>query len=345
MSTGDVHDDNRGLGQSSSTRTTTTTTMSAAKIPQGMTSTTSQPSGPSSLSKEADQVKSTIISSSLKDEDLEKLTKEELVQLIQGFKTKLKELQAECDQGVESRDRLKEQLLKAEGRENLILLRLAAKEREMADLIRQVRDMKKALTPGDSLFEKIRVDPAVNLVFEKMKKEVADAKVRVEEMQSELSAWKFTPDSNMGKRLMAKCKQLYQENEDLGRMISSGKIAKLENELSFQKNFAEEIKKSQSEIDDFLVELDEDFDGMQTTICSLQAQLQEAKEQLKSSMPLNGTEHETDGTDEKRNDGPQSVAAGDTVPNQAANADASKQQETDCEPNEKKVRPNDNDKE
>ena len=45
---------------------------------------------------------------------------------------------------------------------------------------------------------------------------------------------------------MAKCRFLYQENEELGKMIESGRIAKLEGELALHKNFSEELKKSQS---------------------------------------------------------------------------------------------------
>lgn len=52
--------------------------------------------------------------------------------------------------------------------------------------------------------------------------------------------------SNTGKRLMAKCRLLYQENEELGKIVNSGRIAKLEGELALQKNFSEEVKKSQS---------------------------------------------------------------------------------------------------
>jgi len=45
---------------------------------------------------------------------------------------------------------------------------------------------------------------------------------------------------------MAKCSLLYQENEELGKVVNSGRVAKLEGELALQKNFAEEVKKSQS---------------------------------------------------------------------------------------------------
>ena len=44
---------------------------------------------------------------------------------------------------------------------------------------------------------------------------------------------------------MAKCRLLHQENEELGKMISSGRVAKLEGELALQKSFSEEVKKSQ----------------------------------------------------------------------------------------------------
>lgn len=60
-------------------------------------------------------------------------------------------------------------------------------------------------------------------------------------------------NSNTGKRLMAKCRMLYQENEDLGKMITSGRLAKLESDLALQKSLTEEMKKAQSgEYDEFI---------------------------------------------------------------------------------------------
>ena len=102
----------------------------------------------------------------------------------------------------------------------------------------------------------------------------------MQETQEELSAWKFTPDSVTGKRLMAKCRQLLQENEEIGKMISSGRLAKLETELAMQKTLCDEMKKNQEEMDDFVQELDEDVEGMQSTIYYLQQQLKEAKETI-----------------------------------------------------------------
>ena len=79
---------------------------------------------------------------------------------------------------------------------------------------------------------------------------------------------------------MQRCRQLLAENEEAGKMISSGRIAKLEGELSMQKALCEEMKKNQTEMDDFVQELDEDMEGMQSTILFLQQQLKEAKETI-----------------------------------------------------------------
>lgn len=152
------------------------------------------------------------------------------------------------------------------------------------------------------------LDPAVNMLFEKMRQELDQTKAKLDETQNELSAWKFTPDSNTGKRLMAKCRLLYQENEELGRMVASGRLAKLEGDLALHRSFAHEMKNSQQEQDEFLLELDEEVrrrffpvlplplslvshqrnhsqlhgqvEGMQSTIYFLQQELREAKETI-----------------------------------------------------------------
>nr|SVE76087.1 EOG090X0FYD [Daphnia hispanica] len=165
-------------------------------------------------------------------------------------------------------------------RESFLLMRLNTKEQEIQDLIVQIQELK-ALQAGSSTSLRSSIlDPAVNVLIQHLRKELDKSKSALEETQNELSAWKFTPDSNTGKRLMAKCRLLYQENEELGRMISSGRLAKLEGDLALQRNFSEEMKKSQSELDEFLLELDEDVEGMQSTIYFLQQQLRQTRDQL-----------------------------------------------------------------
>ena len=48
-----------------------------------------------------------------------------------------------------------------------------------------------------------------------------------------------------GKKLMAKCRSLMQENQELGKQISQGRVAQLEAEVALQRKFNDEIKASQ----------------------------------------------------------------------------------------------------
>ncbi|XP_013119542.2 pre-mRNA-splicing regulator female-lethal(2)D [Stomoxys calcitrans] len=176
--------------------------------------------------------------------------------------------------------RLTMQYTDAQRREKILMRRLANKEQEFQDYVSQIAEYKAAQAPSALALRSALLDPAVNLLFQKLKKELKATKAKLEETQNELSAWKFTPDSNTGKRLMAKCRLLYQENEELGKMTSNGRLAKLETELSMQKSFSEEVKKSQSELDDFLQELDEDVEGMQSTILFLQQELKTTRDRI-----------------------------------------------------------------
>ncbi|KAL7036511.1 hypothetical protein ACKWTF_008829 [Chironomus riparius] len=123
-------------------------------------------------------------------------------------------------------------------------------------------------------------DPAVNIIFTKLKNELKATKAKLEDTQNELTAWKFTPDSNTGKRLMAKCRLLYQENEELGKVISNGRLAKLETELAIQKNMNEELKRSHSEFEGIIQDFDIDMEGLTTTIINLQQKLKTAEDKI-----------------------------------------------------------------
>ncbi|XP_011647106.1 pre-mRNA-splicing regulator female-lethal(2)D isoform X2 [Pogonomyrmex barbatus] len=189
----------------------------------------------------------------------------------------------------ESENKYRQQYIEASHREKILVRRLASKEQELQEYINQITEMKTTQAPSAAALRSTLLDPAVNILIQKLRQELITTKSKLEDTQNELSAWKFTPDSNTGKRLMAKCRLLYQENEELGRMIASGRIAKLEGELALQKSFSEEVKKSQSELDEFLQDLDEDVEGMQSTIYFLQQELRKARESVTLLQQENAT--------------------------------------------------------
>lgn len=50
--------------------------------------------------------------------------------------------------------------------------------------------------------------------------------------------------------------------------------------MALQKKYSEELKSSQDELNDFIIQLDEEVEGMQSTILVLQQQLKESRQQL-----------------------------------------------------------------
>src|SRR5690606_35530010 len=118
-----------------------------------------------------------------------------------------------------SEGKLKQQQLEATRRENILKMKLVLKDQEIRQLQERLQEMKRREIITNGLCGPTLVDPAISALFERLRAELDSTKKRLEETQNELSAWKFTPDSNTGKRLMAKCRLLYQENEELGKMI------------------------------------------------------------------------------------------------------------------------------
>ncbi|KAK2884133.1 hypothetical protein QQF64_016014 [Cirrhinus molitorella] len=231
----------------------------------------------------------------LSESDMKTLTREELCTrwkqheaYVQMLEAKYADLNSNDVTGLkESEEKLKQQQQESARRENILVMRLATKEQEMQECTTQIQYLKQVQQPSAAQLRSSMVDPAINLFFLKMKAELEQTKDKLEQAQNELSAWKFTPDSQTGKKLMAKCRMLIQENQELGRQLSQGRIAQLEAELALQKKYSEELKSSQDELNDFIIQLDEEVEGMQSTILVLQQQLRETR-QLLSQMNSQG---------------------------------------------------------
>ena len=58
----------------------------------------------------------------------------------------------------------------------------------------QITELKQAATQGTAQLRSMLLDPAVNIVFQRMAKELDEAQEKLKQTQNELSAWKFTPD-------------------------------------------------------------------------------------------------------------------------------------------------------
>ncbi|XP_033117792.1 pre-mRNA-splicing regulator WTAP-like [Anneissia japonica] len=218
----------------------------------------------------------------LSNEEMTLLSKEDMIAKwmeLEMYTNELEKKQTEayCGGDMSSlEEKWKQHQLESSRKEKVLVMRLTTKEQEVQEL----SDLSKAQNPSTTQLQNSLLDPAINLLFQRMRKETEDSKTKLQQANDDMAAWKFTPDSQTGKRLMLKCRTLLQENQDLGKQISSGKTAQLEAELALQKKYSEELKTSQDEMNDFVIELDEEVEGMQSTICTLQQQLKDCKAEL-----------------------------------------------------------------
>ncbi|CAF0936401.1 unnamed protein product [Didymodactylos carnosus] len=141
----------------------------------------------------------------------------------------------------------------------------------------QLRDVQ---VPSFTKLRQTYLDPAINLIFQRMRDELDACRKAREEAQNELQAWQFTPDSKTGKMLMARCKKLLEENEQLGKMVSSDNIAKLEGEISLQNRLLSEMKESQKDYEEIMQDMDQNMDAMSSTLLHMRRLLAEAHKQV-----------------------------------------------------------------
>ncbi|XP_078429366.1 FKBP12-interacting protein of 37 kDa-like [Wolffia australiana] len=141
-----------------------------------------------------------------------------------------------------SEESLKEQLEKAKKREAAYIVTFAKREQEIADLKSAVRDLRVQLRPPSMQTRKLLLDPAIHEEFTRLKNLVDEKEKKVKELQDNIAAINFTPQSKNGKMLMAKCRTLQEENEEIGAMASEGKIHELGMKLALQKSQNAELR-------------------------------------------------------------------------------------------------------
>jgi chromosome segregation ATPase len=191
----------------------------------------------------------------------------------------------------ETETRLQLRVQEAQRRENVLNMRLATKQQETQEIMSQMHDLKQSQSSESSQLHSLMVDPAVNVMFSSMKRQLKEYKEKLEQAQNDLTAWKFTPDSVTGKKMMAKCRSLIQENAELGKQISQGRVAQLEAEIALHKKCNQEIKAAQDELNEFVIQLDEEVDAMQSAILSLQQQTKDSKATATASASVSAGNH------------------------------------------------------
>ncbi|CBY21614.1 unnamed protein product [Oikopleura dioica] len=229
----------------------------------------------------------------LTERDFDSMSRNELWQAYQQLESYLHDVD-------EKEEAMKKQLTEAQRRENVLVLRLSAREQELQDVAAVALNYKKLQAQTPTL-RKTMIDPAINYMYQKMRTELKETKEKLDLAQSELAACKFTPDSQTGKKLMSRCRTLIQENQELGSQLSTGETKQLETRIAQQDKKIAELTKEQQESEKFVLSLDDETEGLQAQIMTLKSKLAHANKRVEKME----TELRGDKDEPKKEDGTQ----------------------------------------
>ncbi|KAK6249578.1 hypothetical protein SCA6_003583 [Theobroma cacao] len=216
-----------------------------------------------------------------------------------------------------SEEALKEQLEKAKKKEAAFIVTFAKREQEIAELkdfltgesfitnvhctaslrklqrsysfvgvdvslwLSAVRDLKVQLKPPSMQARRLLLDPAIHEEFTRLKNLVEEKDKKVKELQENIAAVSFTPQSKMGKMLMAKCRTLQEENEEIGTQAEEGKMHELGMKLALQKTQNAELRSQFEALYKQMEGLTNDSERSNETVYILQEKLEEKDNEIK----------------------------------------------------------------
>ncbi|CAM6010800.1 unnamed protein product [Sphagnum balticum] len=179
-----------------------------------------------------------------------------------------------------SEEHLKEQLISAKRRESMMVVKLASTEQDIVELKSVVQNLKLMSKPPIQQAQRLLLDPAIHAEFTRMKKELEAAGKKLKELQDDLAAVQFTPHSKNGKLLMAKCRTLQDENAEIGREASEGKLHDLGTRLAMQKSLNVELRRCYEELYKSVGDVNEELERSQQMLYVLQRKLQQKEHEV-----------------------------------------------------------------
>ncbi|KAI4343722.1 hypothetical protein L6164_011037 [Bauhinia variegata] len=179
-----------------------------------------------------------------------------------------------------SEESLREQLEKAKKKEAAFIVTFAKREQEIAELKSAVRDLKTQLKPPSMQARRLLLDPAIHEEFTRLKNLVEEKDKKVKELQDNIAAVNFTPQSKMGKMLMAKCRTLQEENEEIGNQAAEGKMHELAMKLALQKSQNAELRNQFEGLHKYMEGLTDDVERSNEMVLMLQDKLQEKNQEI-----------------------------------------------------------------
>ncbi|MEW5307025.1 MAG: hypothetical protein WDW36_009446 [Sanguina aurantia] len=162
-------------------------------------------------------------------------------------------------------------------REAALQISLAERNLEGVELRREVAGAVAGADPAIIQLKQLLLDPAVGREFTRLRGDLEIAQMALKTAQEDLSAVAFTQESKIGRQLMAKCRALQAENEDMGMELAEGKLQALSSQLAAAKGYADAMRGNFMELSDHTAVLDEEVEELQGEVFALRRALREAE--------------------------------------------------------------------
>ncbi|KAK9843755.1 hypothetical protein WJX81_004983 [Elliptochloris bilobata] len=150
---------------------------------------------------------------------------------------------------------------------------LAERNIDNVELRRQLAAARQAADPHIAQARQLLLDPAVAAEFERLKGEADAAAREARGLREELQAAHFSQESKVGRLLMAKCRALQEENEELGREAAEGRVAGLERQLALARGAVADMRRAYLELEDAAQQLDAEAEELQLQVFMLKHQI------------------------------------------------------------------------
>ncbi|BDA49124.1 probable pre-mRNA-splicing regulator WTAP [Coccomyxa sp. Obi] len=158
-------------------------------------------------------------------------------------------------------------------REAKLQTALAEKNLEILELRWRVAAARETTHPSLAQARQLLTDPAVAKEFARLRDEAEAKAQEVRRLQEELQAVNFSQESKAGRLLMAKCRALQDENEDMGRDLAEGHVHALERQLALAKTALEDMRRAYLQLEDVTQQLDGEAEDLQAQVFSLTQEL------------------------------------------------------------------------
>ncbi|GFR51413.1 hypothetical protein Agub_g13701, partial [Astrephomene gubernaculifera] len=168
-----------------------------------------------------------------------------------------------------------EELRKLRRRDAALQMQLADRNLEALELRRELAAVSAAADPSVVQLKQLMLDPAVAREFSRLKGELEAAQAELATAREELTAVTFTQESKVGRQLMAKCRSLQEENEEMGRELAEGKAHLAEAAAALARSQAEDVKAAFQELEDHCQVMEDEAEELQREVFALRVRVTE----------------------------------------------------------------------